>query len=120
MLRAVAGGALAFVLLLGLGAAAPAQTPQAVLTIKMSMVSYKFVPDIVTLHDGQHAVLQLSNDDPQPRAHSFASLFLNTASYTVTGPAKQGVTPDGIKYIAARGETGVIVVWPAGYRPAGR
>ena len=144
MRRAVVSGALAFVLVLGFGAAAPAQPVQ---VIKMSMVSFKFIPDIVTLHEGQRVVLQLSNDDPQPRAHSIASLYLNTVSYTVTGPAKQGVTPDGIKYVlldqgqkaevtfvpaargqwstfcsvfnhGARGETGAIIVWPSGYRPA--
>jgi hypothetical protein len=141
--RVTLAGTLVFALLLGLGAAAPAQPVQ---TIKMSMVSFKFVPDIVTVHEGRRVVLQLSNDDTQSRAHSLASLYLNTVDYTVTGPAKQGVTPDGVKYIlldagqraevsfvpaargqwsmfcsvynhAARGETGAIVVWPAGYNP---
>ncbi|HEV2439989.1 MAG TPA: cupredoxin domain-containing protein [bacterium] len=141
--RLTIAGALTLVLLLGLGAAAPAQQVQ---TIKMSMVSFKFIPDVVTLHEGQRVVLQLLNDDPQPRAHSVASMFWSTVSYTVTGPAKQGVTPDGNKYIlldagqkaevtfvpaargqwstfcsvfnhAARGETGAIVVWPAGFHP---
>lgn len=139
--RVTIAGTLACMLLLGLGAAAPAQQVQ---TIKMSMVSFKFVPEIVTLHEGQRVVLQLSNDDPQPRAHSVASLFWNTVSYTVTGPAKQGVTPDGVKYVlldagqkaevtfvpagrgqwstfcsvfnhAARGETGAVIVWPPGF-----
>lgn len=139
--RVMITGALVAVLLLGLGAAAPAQPVQ---TIRMSMVSFKFVPDVLTVHAGQRVVLQLSNDDTQPRAHSLASLYWNTVNYTVTGPAKQGVTPDGVKYIllergqkadvtfvptargqwsafcsvfnhAARGETGAIVVWPAGY-----
>ncbi len=144
--RVMVASALAFVLLLGLGASAPAQPVQ---TIKMSMVSFKFIPEIVILHEGQRVVVQLSNDDPQPRAHSVASVFWNTVSYTVTGPAKQGVTPDGSKYIlldagqkaeitfvpagrgqwstfcsvfnhAARGETGAIIVWPAGYHLTGR
>jgi uncharacterized cupredoxin-like copper-binding protein len=142
--RAMVAGTLALTLLLGVGAAAPAQPVQ---TIKLSMVSFKFTPEIVILHEGQRVVLQLSNDDTQSRAHSIASLFWNTVSYTVAGPAKQGVTPDGIKYVvldpgqtaevtfvpagrgqwstfcsvfnhAARGETGAIIVWPAGYRPA--
>jgi len=142
--RVTSVGILAFAILLGLGAAAPAQSVQ---TLKMSMVSFTFVPDVVTFHEAQRVVLQLSNDDTQPRAHSLASLYLNTVSYTVDGPAKQGQTPDGVKYIlleqgqkaqvsfvpttrgqwstfcsvynhAARGETGAIIVWPAGYRPS--
>ena len=141
--RMVIGGMLALVALLGFGAGVGAQPVQ---TIKVSMVSFKFVPDIITVHQGQRVVLQLSNDDPQ-RAHSIASVYLNTITYTVTGPAKQGVTPDGAKYVlldagakadmsfvptargqwsmfcsvfnhAARGETGAFVVWPAGYHQA--
>lgn len=139
--RLTLAGTLALVLLLALGSAAPAQQVQ---TIKMSLISWKFIPDIVTLHEGQRVVLQLSNDDPQPRSHALASMYWNTVGYTVTGPAKQGVTPDGIKYVlldagqkaevtfvpagrgqwsmfcsvfnhASRGQTGAIVVWPAGY-----
>ncbi|HLW48697.1 MAG TPA: hypothetical protein VKW09_13140 [bacterium] len=126
----------------GLGTAGRAQPVQ---TIKVSMVSFKFAPDLITLHEGQRTVLHLTNDDTQQRAHSLASMYLNATAYTVEGPAKQGVTPDGVKYIlleadqaadmtlvptgrgpwsmfcsvfnhAARGATGAIVAWPAGYR----
>jgi hypothetical protein len=126
----------------GLGTGVHAQPAQ---MIKLSMVSFKFVPDLITLHEGQRTVLHLTNDDTQQRAHSVASIYWNTVSYTVQGAAKQGTTPDGVKYVlldagqtadvtfvpaargqwsmfcsvfnhAARGETGAIVVWPAGYR----
>lgn len=142
MMRQMAAAAsLVLMALVGLGAGAGAQPVD---TIKVSMVSFKFEPDLIRLHEGQRTVIHLSNDDPQ-RAHSLASIYWNTVTYTVQGPAKQGVTPDGVKYVlldpgqtadvafvpaargqwsmfcsvfnhAARGETGAIVVWPAGYR----
>lgn len=78
------------------------------------------------------------------RAHSFTSQYLGSVDYTVTGKAKQRVTKDGDKYVvveqgdtaqisvvpsgrgqwtfycslynhASRGQTGALVVWPAGY-----
>ena len=142
--RATIAGVVAFALLLGLGAAAPAQPVQ---VIKVSMDSFKFTPDVLTFNAGQRVVVQLTNVDPKPDyAHTFASQYLSTVDYTVTGQAKQGVTKDGVKYVlvepgksaeisfvpagrgqwtfycssynhASKGQTGALVVWPPGYAP---
>lgn len=142
--RLTIAGVLALVLLLGLGVAAPAQQVQ---VIKVSMDSFKFTPNVLTVNAGQRVVVQLTNVDPKPDyAHTFASQYLSTVDYTVTGTAKQGVTKDGNKYVlvepgksaeisfiptgrgqwtfycsaynhASKGQTGALVVWPAGYNP---
>jgi len=142
--RLTIAGVLASVLLLGLGIAAPAQQVQ---VIKVSMDSFKFTPNVLTFNAGQRVVVQLTNVDPKPDyAHTFASQYLSTVDYTVTGTAKQGVTKDGNKYVlvepgksaeisfvpagrgpwtfycsaynhASKGQTGALVVWPAGYNP---
>jgi len=114
--------------------------------IRITMVSYKFDPSIVTFNAGDRVTLQLENTDPQGRGHSIASPYFSTVDYTVTGDAKQVVAPDGWKTIildpgkkaevtflaqgkgqftfvcearghAANGQTGQFIVWPAGYRP---
>lgn len=143
--RVTFAGVLACALLLGLGVAAPAQQVQ---VIKIAMDSFKFTPSVVTFNAGQRVVIQLANVDPKPDyAHTFASQYLSTVDYTVTGKAKQGVTKDGVKYVlvepgntaeiifvpsgrgqwsffcsaynhASKGQTGALVVWPAGYKPA--
>lgn len=145
--RATVAGALAFVLLLGFGVAAPAQKIQ---VIKVSMDSFKFTPSVLTVNAGERVVIQLANVDPKPDyAHTLASQYLSMVDYTVTGKAKQGVTKDGNKYVlvepgntaeisfvpaghgqwsfycsaynhASKGQTGALVVWPAGYNPTSR
>jgi uncharacterized cupredoxin-like copper-binding protein len=145
MARLAIAGALACVLLLGLGVVAPAEQVQ---VIKVSMDSFRFTPSVLTFNAGQRVVVQLNNVDPKPDyAHTFASQYLSTVDYTVTGQAKQGVTKDGVKYVlvepgksaeisfvpagrgqwsfycsaynhASKGQTGALVVWPPGYRPA--
>ena len=127
-------------------ATSSAQTPPT-RTINVSIVSYKFDPSLITMNAGDRITIQLSNDDPDKRAHSMASAFFSTVDYTVTGNAKQGVAKDGWKYIlldagekaavsfvvpanpgqvtficeqynhAARGQVGTFVIWPAGYKP---
>lgn len=144
MARLAVAGTLACVLLMGLGAAEPAQQVQ---VIKVAMDSFKFTPNVLTFNDGQRVIVQLSNVDPKPDyAHSFTSEYLSMVDYTVTGKAKQGVSKDGNKYVlvepgntaeisfvptgrgqwtfycslynhASKGQTGALVVWPAGYNP---
>ncbi len=143
--RGLLAGVLACVLLAALDGTAPAQP---VRVIKVSMESYKFTPSVLTVNAGQRVVIQLTNVDPKPDyAHTFASQYLSTVDYTITGTAKQGVTKDGVKYVlvepgktaeisfvpsghgqwtffcssynhASKGQTGALVVWPAGYTPA--
>jgi len=134
--------ALAVGLLLGQGTVSPAQPVQ---VIKVSLVSFKFTPNLFTLHDGERVVLQLQNDD-EKRAHGIASPYFSTVGLTVRGDAKQDVTRDGWKSVvlepgrkaevefvaqgrgqwpficpvfnhASQGQTGALVVWPAGYNP---
>ena len=145
--RAMLAGLLAVALLLGVGAAAPAQPVQ---LIKVSMDSFKYTPNVLTVNAGQRVVVQLANVDAKPDyAHTFASQYLSTVDYTVTGKARQGVTKDGVKYVlvepgntaeisfvpaargqwsfycsaynhASKGQTGALVVWPPGYNPTSR
>ena len=133
---------LAIVLVFGMGSSSPAKS---VRTIKVSMVSYKFVPEILKFNEGDRVIIQLSNDDTRPRAHAIASPYLSTVDLTVRGQAKVLVTPDGWKSVqldqgqkaevefvarghgqwvficpvfnhASNGETGAFIVWPAGYQ----
>lgn len=135
-------GALAVVLLYSLSTVSLAQPTR---VIRVSLVSFKFEPDLIIMNEGDKVVLQLQNDDPR-RNHNIASLYLQTVDLTVTGDAKVGVTPDGLKYVllepgkkavvefvargrgqfsficsvfnhAALGETGAFIVWPPGYHP---
>jgi uncharacterized cupredoxin-like copper-binding protein len=130
----------AFALLINLSTASPAQQ---VRTIKVSLVSFKFDPDVLTLNEGDRVILQLQNIDKE-RPHSFASPYFSTVDLTVRGDAKQDVTKDGWKTIilepgtkaeaefvargrgqwtficslynhASRGQTGALIVWPQGY-----
>lgn len=130
------------VMLFGLSAQAPAQTLR---VIPVTMTSYAFDPSLLTFHEGERVVLELSNIDPQPRAHNVASAYLGTVEMTLSGDVREGVTRDGLKYAlvergkkgrvaftvrgrgqwsficslfnhAAQGEVGAIIVWPAGYR----
>ncbi len=132
-------------LLFAVNAPAPAQP---VHLIKVTMDSFNFTPNVLTFNAGQRVVIELTNVDKKAgRAHSFTSQYLGSVDYTVTGKAKQGVTKDGDKYViveqgdtaqisfvpsargqwtfycslynhASLGQTGALVVWPAGYTPA--
>jgi len=138
----------AFLLLAGtlLFATSVGYSAQPARVITISMVSYKFDPNIVTFNTGDNVTLQLQNTDPEGRGHSIASPYFSTVDFTLAGDAKQAVAPDGWKTIvidpgkkatvsflaqgkgqftfvcearghAANGQTGQFIVWPAGYRP---
>jgi len=138
----VLAGALVVLMLFVLNTGAPAKSKR---FIKISMVSYKYVPDVITMNAGDTVVLQLQNDDPQ-RNHSIASPYFSTVSFTVRGDAQQRVAPSGFKVVqlepgkkaevefvaaghgqftflcevfihASLGQTGAFIVWPAGYNP---
>ena len=92
---------LAMALLFGASLMTSAQTAPA-RTIKVSMVSYKYDPSVITMNVGDHITLQVTNDDKAHpgRTHSIASPFFQSLNYTVTGAAEQGVAKgDGWKYV---------------------
>jgi uncharacterized cupredoxin-like copper-binding protein len=140
--KVATGVAVAVILLLGLSLASPAQTKR---IIKVTMSSYKFEPSLLFVNEGDTVILQLENTDAE-RPHSFNSPYLSTVDFTLRGQFEQGVAKDGTKYVLAEpgnkaelefvakgrgqwgficslrnhaslGQTGTIVIWPAGYHP---
>jgi len=89
----------AALLVFGTNLAVSAQPAPPAHVIKVSMTSYKYDPDILTFNAGEKVVLQLSNDDPENRAHSLGSPYWSAVKFTITGDAKQGVAKDGWTYI---------------------
>jgi uncharacterized cupredoxin-like copper-binding protein len=68
--------------------------------IKITMVSWKFTPDLFTVARGDTVVLQLSNEDPDKRNHSFAARWLVDKQVTTRGQlAREGVD-DGRRFFA--------------------
>ena len=127
-------------MLAGLSGTSPAQTKR---EIHVTMISYKFDPNLFAVNEGDTVVLQLENIDKQ-RPHAFNSPYLSQVDFTVTGQGKQDTAKDGTKYVrlepgekteitfvakgrgqygflcnlythASNGQTGAFVVWPAGY-----
>lgn len=80
-------------------------------TIKISMVSYKFIPDtvaasfgdspIMSINRGETVVLQFSNDDPERRNHSFAARWLVNMDVQARGQVRTG-TGDERRFFAAQ------------------
>jgi len=88
------GLAVAVVLVSGV-LAAPAPPPR---TIPISLTSFKFEPNIISLRVGERVVLVLSNDDAQ-RPHNIASELFNDTELVVRGEARQGTTSDGRRFV---------------------
>jgi uncharacterized cupredoxin-like copper-binding protein len=136
-------GLLVVALLFGLSTASPAQTTR---VIHVTLNSFKFDPNLFFVNEGDTVVLQLENID-EKRPHAFNSPYLSQVDFTVAGQYKQGEAKDGTKYVqlepgqkaeltfvakgrgqygfvcslynhASQGQTGVFVVWPAGYHPS--
>lgn len=84
--------------------------------IRVSMVSYKYDPSVITMNVGDQVTLQVANDDlAHPgRAHSIASPFFQNLSYNVIGDAQQGVAKgDGWKYVLVdNGKTAEVTFVP--------
>ncbi len=141
-IKGVLGIGLAALLIFGMSTVSPAEP---VRVIKVSMVSFKFTPDILAFNEGDRVVLHLENID-EKRPHSIASPYFSTVDLTLRGDVKQAVSKDGWKYVmlepgtkgevefvahgrgqftfictlfthASQGQTGAFVVWPAGYNP---
>jgi uncharacterized cupredoxin-like copper-binding protein len=67
-------------------------------TIRVSMTSFKFEPNIIRLVAGERVVLELVNEDPQ-RPHNLASELFNQVELTVRGEFRQGTTADGRRFV---------------------
>jgi len=71
--------------------------------IKITMVSWKFTPDLFTVTQGDTVVLQLSNEDPDKRNHSFAARWL-VGKVTVRGTvAREGIDDERRFFAVAPG-----------------
>ena len=73
--------------------------------IPISMVSWRFIPNLFTVNRGDTVVLQLSNDDPDKRNHSFAARWLVGKQVLVRGTvAREGVDDERRFFAVAPGE----------------
>lgn len=107
---------LLFVLVLVITAAAavPGQAQGTKRVIKMSMVSYKFIPDtvsasfgdspIININRGETVILQVSNDDPERRNHSIAARWLVNMDVQARGQVRTGTGDDRRFFAAQPGE----------------
>ncbi|HLJ58115.1 MAG TPA: hypothetical protein VKZ50_00100 [bacterium] len=110
VMASLLGGALLF----GASLVTSAQTPPT-RVIKVSMVSFKYDPSVITMNVGERVTLQITNDDKDHpgRAHSIGSQFWSTVDYTVSGDAKEGIAKDGWKYILVdQGKTAQVTFVP--------
>ncbi len=72
--------------------------------IQITVVSYKFTPDLFTVNQGDTVVIQLSNEDPDKRNHSFAARWLVGKQVTVRGQvAREGVDDERRFFAVAPG-----------------
>lgn len=72
--------------------------------IQMTVVSYKFTPDLFTVNQGDTVVIQLSNEDPDKRNHSFAARWLVGKQVTIRGQvAREGVDDERRFFAVAPG-----------------
>ncbi len=67
-------------------------------TIRVSMTSFKFEPNIIQLRQGERVVLELVNEDTQ-RPHNIASELFNQVELVVRGEFRQGTTTDGRRFV---------------------
>lgn len=109
---------LAVVLAIPAGLPARAQGSRKV--IKITMVSFKFTPDLFTVTRGDTVVLQLTNEDPDKRNHSFAARWLVDREVGVRGQlAREGVDDSRRFFAVAPGQAAEIefIVSEAGSFP---
>lgn len=72
--------------------------------IQITVVSYKFTPDLFTVNQGDTVVIQLSNEDPDKRNHSLAARWLVGKQVTVRGQvAREGVDDERRFFAVAPG-----------------
>lgn len=82
----------------------PAQAQGSTKVIRVRMVSFMFTPSLITVNQGDTVVLQLVNEDPDRRNHSFAARWLVGKQVTVRGQiAREGVDDERRFYAVAPG-----------------
>jgi plastocyanin len=94
----VLGGALA--LALAVPGARPVRAKDTRKVISIVAVSWKFTPDLITVNRGDTVVIQLSNEDPEKRNHSFAARWLVDKPVTVRGEVAREGVDDGRRFFA--------------------
>lgn len=83
----------------------PAQAQGNRKVIQVSLVSFAFTPSLITVTQGDTVVLQLSNDDPDKRNHSFAARWLVDRQVTVRGEiTREGVAEERRFFALAPGQ----------------
>src|SRR5256886_14273934 len=102
-------------LLLTVPAGLPVRAQGSRKVIQITMVSWKFTPDFFTVTQGDTVVLQLSNEDPDKRNHSFAARWLVGKQVIVRGQvAREGVDDERRFFaVAPRPEVGNGIVGAA-------
>ncbi len=94
----------AVLLVLAIPTGRPVQAQGNRKVIQITMVSWKFTPDLFTVTRGDTVVLQLSNEDPDKRNHSFAARWLVDKQVIVRGQvAREGVDDDRRFFAVAPG-----------------
>ncbi len=92
-------------LIVAIPAGLPVQAQGNRKVIQVTVVSYKFTPDLFTVNQGDTVVIQLSNEDPDKRNHSFAARWLVGKQVTVRGQlAREGID-DERRFFAVAPET---------------
>src|SRR2546426_976786 len=94
-------------LLLTVPAGLPVRAQGSRKVIQITMVSWKFTPDFFTVTQGDTVVLQLSNEDPDKRNHSFAARWLVGKQVIVRGQvAREGIDDERRVFAVAPGTKG--------------
>lgn len=94
----------AVLLVLAIPTGRPVQAQGNRKVIQITMVSWKFTPDLFTVTRGDTVVLQLSNEDPDKRNHSFAARWLVDKQVIVRGQvAREGVDDERRFFAVAPG-----------------
>src|SRR5256712_6258363 len=101
-------------LLLTVPAGLPVRAQGSRKVIQMTLVSWKFTPDFFTVTRGDTVVLQLSNEDPDKRNHSFAARWLVGKEVIVRGQvAREGIDDERRFFPLAPGTRGGIEILAA-------
>ncbi len=90
--RPLTFGVVLAAVMLGLSAAAPAQTP-ARRVIEVTMSEYKYEPNQIRFNEGETVVLKLTNAGPR-FVHNLSSRFWLDITLTVRGDGRQGISED--------------------------
>lgn len=96
--------AMVLLLVLAVPAGLPVRAQGNRKVIKITMVSWKFTPALFTVAQGDTVVLQLSNEDPDKRNHSFAARWLVGKQVAMRGAiAREGIDDERRFFAVAPG-----------------